>query len=67
METLAHFLLFQTTQLGHARPPTGVTGSDVRLQGAEGPKEHALHLVSRPQETGKQKLLFHTDLLNHLL
>lgn len=67
METLSHFLLFQATQLGHARPLTGVTGSAVRLQGTEGSKERALHLVSRPQETGKQKLLFHTDLLNHLL
>lgn len=49
-------------------PPAGVTGSLVRSQGAVASNGGALHLVSRPQETGKQNLLLHAVLptLNHL-
>lgn len=51
-----------------AWPPAGVTGSLVRSQGAVASNGGALHLVSRPQETGKQNLLLHAVLptLNHL-
>lgn len=44
--------------------PVGVTGSLVRSQGAVASNGGALHLVSRPQETGKQNLLLHAVLPN---
>lgn len=51
-------------QPGSARPPSGVTWSLVRSQGAVASNGGALHFVSRPQETGKQKLLLHAVLPN---
>ena len=45
-------------------PPSGVTGSLVRSQGAVASSWGALHLVSRPQEAGKQNLLLHAVLPN---
>lgn len=49
---------------GQHWPPLGVTGSLVRSQGAVASNGGALHLVSRPQETGKQNLLLHAVLPN---
>lgn len=48
-----------SAQPGPARPPSGVIGSLVRSQGTVASNGGALHFVSRPQETGKQKLLLH--------
>lgn len=45
-------------------PPVGVTRSVVRWQGTAASNGGTLHLVSSPQETGKQNLLLHAVLLS---
>ncbi len=61
---LPGFQPHEAARLGLAPPPSGVTGSLVRSQGAMASNGGALHLVSRPQEAGKQNLLLHDDLRN---